>query len=289
MTARTSAVLMGVLGVILAVLVTKNVVLCNAELVPVTDARGWRTWPVLPGLGPFTLAHESSPCVPHRQACGLSETELRDPGVCPRCGVSLDAWYEPRGVHGKLDDIELRAHDDVYAVVVRQPPEATETLVVAFTREVHFRRPGLAGRSIESLFLALGLGALAVGAALARRYHRRARAYSDRTRFRPATDESDRVILDDDAEPYVLSEANVPPGRVLVRERSHTVTDYRTMRTIAAGDLVRVDPAAVLALAAFRSADARRIAFALALVCTTVAAVEAATTWVHAERVFEGD
>ena len=281
--------LAGMLVVLLLAIVLGNLVLCDAELVPVPAPTGWEHWPTLPGLGPFTLTGEREPCVGHHIQCGLSETELRDRRVCPRCGVSLDAWYGPRGIYGTARDVELRVHEGTYAVVARESELSEPKLVVAFEREKSFTRPSLSRHPTEAFFVALALVVLAAGAVVAWRAERRAVALEDRARYRPATVEGGRVILDDDAEAYVLSDATVPPGRVLVRERPRTTTDYRTTRTLDASDLVRIDPAIVRELAASQAANARQLAFAIAVACATVAGVEAAGTWVHDSHILDLD
>ena len=287
--AKRCALLAVVIASLLAIVVARNLVVCDGALEPMSGAPGWETWSVLPGLGPFTLAAEHEPCVGHHVQCGLSETELRDPQLCPRCGVSLDAWYGPRGIYGTPQDIELREHGGTYAVVARDSSAKSPQLVVAFTRQTGVARPALATRTTEAFFLAVALLVLAGGAFVARRERRRLHAFEDRTRFRPATVEAGRVVLDDDPEPYVLADATVAPGRVLVRERPRTTTDYRTTRTIDTADLVHADPAIVRELAEGMASDARRIAFVLAVVCFTVAGVEAAGTWVHDHHVLDLD
>ncbi len=287
--AKHCALLAAVLASLLSIIVTQNLVVCDAALAPTSGAPGWETWSVLPGLGPFTLAAEHEPCVGHHVQCGLSETELRDPQLCPRCGVSLDAWYGPRGIYGTERDIEVRERAGAYAVVARESTAKPPQLVAAFTRKTGLARPALAARTTEAFFLALALLVLAVGAFVARRARRRMHAFEDRTRFRPATVEGGRVVLDDDAEPYALADITVAPGRVLVHERPRATTDYRTTRTLAAADLVRIDPAIVRALAEGMASDARRLAFVLAVVLSTAAGVEAAGTWLHDSHVLDLD
>lgn len=277
------------LGILLLAIVGRYLVFCDTELVTVSEAPGWERWRTLQDLGPFTLVGERGPCVGHGIQCGLSETELRNAHVCPRCGVSLDAWYGPRGIYGSPRDISLREHEGTYAVVAREVDGSDPKLVVAFEREKSFMRPSLGAHPTEALFLSLALGVLAVGALVARRDERRVYELEDPTRFRPATVDGGRVILDDAAEAYVLSDGSVPPGRVLVRERPPTTTDYRTTRTIAASDIVRVDPAIVRELFAGQAANARQLAFALAVVCATVAGVEAAGTWIHESHILALD
>lgn len=89
----------------------------------------------------------------------------------------------------------------------------------------------------------------------------------------------DRLELDGEAEPYVVTDAPRGGTRVLVRRRERGTTGYRSTRTVAAADIVAADPAAVRILAELQAAEALRVGVWLALAGTSTAGVEAVSTW----------
>lgn len=95
----------------------------------------------------------------------------------------------------------------------------------------------------------------------------------------PGTLSGERLELDGDAEPYVVSDAPRAGARVMVRRRERGATGYRSTRAVAATDIVAVDPATVRVVAELQAAEALRIGVWLAIAGTTTAGVEAVSAW----------
>ena len=137
--------------------------------------------------------------------------------------------------------------------------------------------PWARGRATEVASLASALVAL-VAARLVMRWRLRA-ANRRLEEHQAGTLSGERLELDGDPEPCVVTGAPAAGARVLVRRRDRGSTGYRSTRAVAAKDIVAVDPATVLVVAELQAVEALRIGVWLAIAGTTTAAVEAVSSW----------
>ncbi|MGH7328461.1 MAG: hypothetical protein ACREJX_08935, partial [Polyangiaceae bacterium] len=109
----------------------------EALAVPAT----WSSFSLLPKLGGFEIESERGDCVGHGIQCGMIDTELRDAHVCPREGVSLDAYFDG-DIYQSAGDISLRETAGTFVATSHSSmtPGAAETPVVAFRRAPHGAR-----------------------------------------------------------------------------------------------------------------------------------------------------
>lgn len=183
--ATANAALGVLLTVMLGHLFACDLVLCNATLHTVPEPKGWSEWPILHDLGGYAIKGRWG--IPTYQLY-FHDTELRDSGLCPRGGVSLDAWFKEGPLTRGPQDVQLRAKDGTFIASATSKAEGSPgepTFIVAFRRsaekELAFALPE--DRTIAVL-LGIGLLGLLVAGGLARRALATAAAYRDPTRYR---------------------------------------------------------------------------------------------------------
>jgi hypothetical protein len=176
----------------LALALSSSVVTCDAVLVRVPEPACWRAWPVEDGLGGFSI--EGEPLM-RKYNLGLFATELRDPGLCPRGGVSLDGWFasgpQP-SMHRTRAEIRLRRAGDVWVASGQAMESASEDFVTAFTRRTGRRwaltseRAGALSFTLAAVLSILGRGLVVAGVARRRARTSLARAASGVGSYRVA-------------------------------------------------------------------------------------------------------
>lgn len=163
--ARVCAVSALVCVVWLARLLHRDVVMCRDELTTVSEPVGWRTWPVVAKDAPYTIEGTKRNCVGHGLQCGLTNTELRTPNLCPRGGVSLDGYFNG-SIYQSTTDIVLRESNGTTVASGLQhtpPTDAEAKFIVAFRPHRSFAHPVFV--HVASLFEAVVLTALLTGMA----------------------------------------------------------------------------------------------------------------------------
>jgi hypothetical protein len=242
----------------LALVLHDHVVACHAELSTVWEPSGWRSWPLEMGLGTYTV--EGEPLMVKYQL-GLIETDLRDPGLCPRGGVSLDGWF----VHGpqpsmyrSRSELRLRRGDGVWVVSGLDPtPPQKEVFIVAFRRDFGRRLAFTSGRAAAlSLALASVLALTAAGLAFARRVQREARRYADASIYKPGRRNTAGAITFDDGSAPIAPERSPearPAGPVLVRVAATRAGTYREAPSTRAMAVVTGDAETLASAAVARA------------------------------------
>lgn len=134
-------VFIAIFGALLAVDL-RDTTFCKGDelrIVPVPPA--WASFTALPGLGGYDITGEEVSCIGHGIQCGLIDTELHDPKVCPREGVTLDAYFDG-DIYQSTGDIRLYESGGTFVAtshssMTRADPEKP---VVAFVRVPHDAR-----------------------------------------------------------------------------------------------------------------------------------------------------
>jgi hypothetical protein len=215
-----------------------EIVSCRTVLSTVAEPPDWRSWPPLPALGGYQLASRRGGCVGHGALCGLVDTELRDDGLCPRSGVSLDGWFTG-SIYQYESDILLRGRDGLFVAAGHTttyppPPPSKETFLVAFRRQETLPRLTFARRSSFLVVPALTTPLLALLAGLARsaKLRSRKRRYLDATLYREGERDADGCLTFADGTPAACAPPASNPGPVLVRLASVPAGSYRSSQRV---------------------------------------------------------
>jgi hypothetical protein len=232
----------------MALLLRNYVVPCDAALATVSEPKGWQSFSPVNDLGNYTI--EGEPLMV-KYRLGLIETELRDPRLCPRGGVSLDDWFV-RGpqpsMYRTTSEIGLRRSGDVMVVSgTARMPASEETFIVAFRRDIGHRLAFTSGRA-EALFLALALVVVlaARGFVGVDRARREALRYADRSIYKPGMRDEDGVITFEDGSTPLAPDPSTclyTAGSVLVRVEATRAGGYREAPSTRATAVVTGDAA----------------------------------------------
>jgi hypothetical protein len=279
-----------VFGTALALIAPPDFVLCRDELRRVPEPADWRAWPVLADLGGYGIEGKRVNCVGHGLQCGLAGTELRNKRLCPRSGVSLDAWFNG-SIYQSKSDIHLRGSKGTFVVSGHEAiaeeggtpaTPAEERFVVAFREPAAIAHPAFERLGTEMLSLT-SLGAIvgvAVAGARARRLLTRAEGYRDGTRYKVGHRDGSGAIVFADGLPSLASSG--APGPVLVRVSAITAGTYRDAPATTAHEIVEGELDVVCERLHGRAATTLRTAclacFAVGVtlvVCTGVAMLSA--------------
>jgi hypothetical protein len=260
------------LGVLLTVMLGHlfacDLVFCNATLHTVPEPKGWSEWPILHDLGGYAIKGRWG--IPTYQLY-FHDTELRDSGLCPRGGVSLDAWFKEGPLTRGPQDVQLRAKDGTFIASAASKAEGSPgepTFIVSFRRsaekELAFALPE--DRTLAVL-LGIGLLGLLVTGGLARRALATAAAYRDPTRYREGSRRNDGVVVFDDGLPSLGGAPDMGggSGRVLVRVTGTESGTYRIASSTRAAKVLRGGRDTLSSAARARGRRALRGGFAVAL------------------------
>jgi hypothetical protein len=260
-----------------------NVDACNAELEIVPEPSDWRGWPKLADLGGYRI---DGLTMDMRYQNGSPETELRDDGLCPRGGVSLDRWFdfESRPGYRRIkEDVSLSGSGETRvasAVQVDRPSTDTvvePTFIVAFRRNAGWRLR-FESSLARDFAAAFGVGVLGIfaAAALARRTLVAVRSYEETARYKPGVRDASGVVVFDDGSPPLMAlhrTNDLVPGPVLVRVTGTTSGGYRVAPSTSGARIVEGDIEALTAGArALAGARLRTTFFGGALFLAGIAA-----------------
>jgi hypothetical protein len=262
----------------LALIVSKSIVVCDAELSTTTKPDRWQGWPVEEGLGGFEIDGRT---MIFKYGLGLEDTELRDPGLCPRGGVSLDGWFvggpQPN-IYRSQREIRLRREGGVWVVsgIDRMAPEK-EVFIVAFTRQVGRRLAFTSGRA-EALSIALLalLAITALGLRSARGARREASSYGDIVVYKPGVRDAAGLISFDDGTPPIPPERADGPhaaGPVLVRVAARRFGSFREAPSTRATAVLTGDAETLAEAVIARATASVRSAVTAGVVILVVAAL----------------
>jgi hypothetical protein len=225
------------LGVSLFMAFQSDAVICHQRLALLPEPADWRVWPSS-GLDGFEIAATSN-CSEHGQLCVLLDAELRDSNVCPRSGVSLDAWFKG-ALYQIRNDINVRESHGTFVVsgyssmsyLGKPHPIEEEKFLAAFQRKWIPPHPAFEHVRFMLLAIALasGLGMLLFSSISAIRDLDRGKAFRDGSRYKRGTrNESGVIHFDDGTAPIASSDddAKSEIGPVLVSVASTTDGNYR--------------------------------------------------------------